>query len=54
MNCNECECMNCIHLEECYWCGICDREHPHVVGCPDWQNDKEEQHKVGGIHMGGD
>ena len=37
----------------CYWCGICDSEHPHVVGCSDWENDKEEQHKVGGIHMGG-
>lgn len=43
MNCNECECMTCVHLEECGGCGMCDSEHPHAVGCPDWENDKGER-----------
>lgn len=43
MNCNECECMTCIYLEECGGCGMCDSEHPHAVGCPDWENDKGER-----------
>ena len=37
MNCNNCECKECVYTEECRECGNCNIEHPHSNNCPDFK-----------------